>query len=492
MAWRTRLGLLLLLLVLVGAVAAGVLWTALAEAERGLVTALEGKAKAHARIVRSDVELALRLGIPLAELPGAYDYLENGAQADPDIRFVAITDPDLVRLHYGGIGKARLDPLLGTAIVQAVAASVASHPDQPLRAVTVDGFSITPAPLFDGDRHAGFIVVAVQGKQVQEALLERLSGLVPAGLAFLILLLELVAWTVARSVEEPWRRLRRMMRRLVDGRRLVWSGRHDRSELGMAMRLANGIFHRLKDQAERVGMRAIEAERAVFDPTVARAVREHADALHAPPLAALITPPELPADRRPSDVHPAVLLLTAAAALGLVPVLAPALWPAPALPPSGLWLPLLLAAAAGLALALVVRRPGWLLVLAGGGVAAVAIAGEPLAAAAPPLLAGVLAVTLAAGWLHVRRASDGSATAWLVARAVAGLAVGGLAAITLIHEDRLAVLPWLQLGLLGVAVLASNHEPVVRRQLFNTPGTRATSGTRAASGTRPGRLQAPG
>jgi hypothetical protein len=485
MAWRTRLALFLLLVVLAGAVAAGVLWTALAEAERGLVTALEGKAKAHARIVRSDVELALQLGIPLAELPGAYDYLENGAQADPDIRFVAITDPDLGRLHYGGIGRARLDPLLDTEPVRAVAASVASHPDQPLRAVSVNGFSITPAPLFDDDHHAGFIVVAVQGKQVQEALLERLAGLVPAGLAFLILLLELVAWTVARSLEEPWRRLRRMMRRLVDGRRLIWSARHDRSELGMAMRLANGIFHRLKDQAERVGMRASEAERAVFDPTVARAVREHADALYEPPLAALVKAPELPADHRPSDIHPAVLLLTAAATLGLLPALGPYLWPSPHLPPTGLWLPLLLAGAAGLVLALSLRRSGWLLVLAGGVIAAVALGGEPLAAAAPgllapSLLAGVLATTLAAGWLHVRRASDGRAAAWLTARALAGLAVGGLGAVTLIHEDRLAVLPWLQLGLLGVAVLASNHEPVVRRQLF------------ATSGARSGRADAPG
>ena len=88
------------------------LWAALGEAESGLVAALEGKAKAHARIVRGDVELAIRLGIPLDELPGAFEYLEGGAQADPDIRFVAITDTGLQRLHYGGIGRARLDPLL--------------------------------------------------------------------------------------------------------------------------------------------------------------------------------------------------------------------------------------------------------------------------------------------------------------------------------------------------------------------------------------------
>ena len=466
MAWRTRLGLFLVLLVLVAGVAGGVLWLALVEAERGLVAALEGKAKTHARIVRGDVELALALDIPLTELRGAYDYLEGGAEADPDIRFVAITDAELNRLHYGGIGRARLDPLLDTEPVRAVAMSVASHPDQPLRSVAVEGFSITPAPLFAADRHAGFVVVAVQGKQIQEALVERLAGLLPAGIALLILLVELVAWTAASTLEEPWRRLRRMMARLVDGRQLLWSVRHDRSELGMAMRLVNGILHRLEDRAERVAMRASEAERAVFDPAIARAVRDHTAAFAQPPLVALVTPPERPADRRPSDVHAAVVLLGAAAASGLLPAFWPFVWPTLLPPPSTLWLPLALGARVGLVAAVALRRAGWLLVLAGLGLAAQASVGAALPLPGGGLLAAVLVMTLAAGWLHVRSADDARPTAWLVVRAVNGLAAGGLLAVTLIHEDRQAILPWLQLGLLGLAVIASNREPVVRRQLF--------------------------
>jgi hypothetical protein len=339
MAWRTRIGLLLATVALAALVAGGVLWMALVEAERGLVAALEGKARTHARLVRSDVELALALGIPLDVLPGAYDYLEGGSQRDEDIRFVAITDPDLARLYYGGIGRARLDPLLDSEALRTLAASVAGHPDQPLRSVVVEGFSLTPAPLFEGNRHAGFVVVAVQGQQIHEALVARLAGLVPAALAFLVLLLELVAWSASSLLEEPWRRLRRMMARLVDGRRLLWSARHDKSELGMAMRLVNGIFHRLKDRAERVAMRASEAERAVFDPAIAKAVREHTAAFATPPLAPLVTAPELFADRRPSDVHAAIVLFTAAAAIGLLPPFWPYLWPALLPPPTALWLP---------------------------------------------------------------------------------------------------------------------------------------------------------
>ncbi|MEZ5906368.1 MAG: hypothetical protein R3C69_15160 [Geminicoccaceae bacterium] len=39
-------------------------------------------------------------------------------------------------------------------------------------------------------------------------------------------------------------------------------------------------------------------------------------------------------------------------------------------------------------------------------------------------------------------------------------------AVTLILEDRLAILPWVHYAALLLAVLASNREPVVRRHLF--------------------------
>jgi hypothetical protein len=449
-----------------------VLWAALGEAERGLVAALEGKAKAHARIVRGDVELAIRLGIPLDELPGAFEYLEGGAQADPDIRFVAITDTSLQRLHYGGIGRARLDPLLTSEAMQDAAERAASHHDQPLRTLSLDGFSITLAPLLDAETHAGFIVVAVQGRQVQEALIERLTKLLPAALAFMVLLVELVAWTTASALGEPWRRLRRMMARFADGQKLIWSERHDRSELGMAARFANGVFHRLRDRVERLGLRGREVERAVFDQDVAAAVRQQLAELDRPPLAVLTAPQRRAADRRASDVQPALVLFVAAAVAGLVAALAPTamVWPpstslvGESLTAAAPWLGL--GGASGLAVALLLRRPGWVLVLAGLLITTVALAGTSADALATACLSAAIVMTIAAAWLYLRGVEDLVVPLWLVLHAAAGITVGGLIAWTLLLEDRAAVLPWLQLLLLVLAVLASNRAPVVRRQLF--------------------------
>lgn len=472
MSRRTSLALFIVALGLAAAVAAGVLWAALGEAESGLVAALEGKAKAHARIVRGDVELALRLGIPLDELPGAFEYLEGGAQADPDIRFVAITDTGLQRLHYGGIGRARLDPLLMSEAMQGAAERAAGHHDQPLRTLSLNGFSITLAPLFDAELHAGFIVVAVQGRQVQEALIERLTQLLPAALAFIVLLVELVSWTTASALGEPWRRLRRMMARFAHGQSLIWSERHDRSELGIATRFANGVFHRLGDRVERLGLRGREVERAVFDQDVAEAVREQLAELDRPPLALLTAPQHRAADRRASDVQPALVLFVAAAVAGLVDALAPLplTWPlsaelaaesltaaAPALGLGG---------ALGLAFALSIHRPGWLLVLAGVLIATMALPGASPNLPASLCFAAAIVVTVAAGWRYLRGAEDIAVLPWLALHAAAGVVAGGLIAWTLLLEDRAAVLPWLQLLLLVLAVLASNRAPMVRRQLF--------------------------
>ena len=186
--WRTFTALFLVALTLAAAVAAGVLWAALNEAERGLVTALEGKAKAHARIVRGDVELALRLGIPLDVLPGAFEYLEGGAQTDPDIRFVAITDtgPAAPALWRHRPRQAR--PTVDERADAGAAERAASHPDQPLRPCRSTASRSRWRRCSMPRRHAGFIVVAVQGRQVQEALIERLTQLLPAALAFIVLL----------------------------------------------------------------------------------------------------------------------------------------------------------------------------------------------------------------------------------------------------------------------------------------------------------------
>ncbi len=458
MAFRTRLALLLVSLTLALATALGVLWLALGEVEQGLLEALEGKAAAQARIVRDDVELALELGIPLADIPGTYEYLEGSAEADPDVRFIAIADKEMRRLHYGGIGRRRLDPLLDTEPVRAVAMAVASHPEQPLRAVEVEGFSITPAPLFVDGEHRGFVIVAVQGKQIQEALIERSLGLVPAGLAFLLLLIELILWISASAVEEPWRRLHRLMARFERGQRLLWSERHDRSEIGHASRLFNGILHRLRDRAERLTLRATEAERAVFDPVVARSIRERIDELGEMPLAALTSRPERRPDLRPSDLQPAIVLFVAAAVLGLVPLY----WPVA----SEGWLAPLAGIVAGLALALLVPRAGWLLVAVGLTLAIVPLLGPAIPVPSAALLTGCAVAALAAGWLYLRNTMGWWLVGWLALRGFVGAAVGLLVAVTLILEDRLAILPWLHYAALLLAVLASNREPVVRRHLF--------------------------
>ncbi|MEZ5861272.1 MAG: hypothetical protein R3D28_20230 [Geminicoccaceae bacterium] len=167
----------------------------------------------------------LELGIPPAEIPGTYEYLEGSAEADPDVRFIAIADEEMHRLHYGGIGRRRLDLLLDTEPVRAVAMAVASHPDQPLRAVQVEGFD-HPGTALRQWRAPGLRDRGGRASRSRRRRSSAASASKPAALAFLLLLIELILRVSASAVEEPWRRLRRLMARFERGQRLLWSERH--------------------------------------------------------------------------------------------------------------------------------------------------------------------------------------------------------------------------------------------------------------------------
>ncbi|MEZ5858209.1 MAG: hypothetical protein R3D28_04270 [Geminicoccaceae bacterium] len=148
----------------------------------------------------------------------------------------------------------------------------------------------------------------------------------------------------------------------------------------------------------------------------------------------------------------------AAAVLGLVPLY----WPVAT---EG-WLPPLIGFVAGLALALLVPRAGWLLVAVGLTLAIVPLLEPAIPVPPATLLTACAVAALAAGWLYLRTAAGWWLVGWLTLRGVVGAAVGLLVAVTLILEDRLAILPWVHYAALLLAVLASNREPVVRRHLF--------------------------
>jgi hypothetical protein len=442
-----------------------VLLVAFSEADNSLVAALEGKALAHARTVKDDVEIALHIGIPLEEIRGAGMHLEEGAQEDPDIRFTALTDTDLARVHYGGIGRRRLDPLLASPDLRRAVFEAGDFTARPMDAVEVGGFSMTALPLVAAGETVGYVVVAVQAKQVREALLEEFLHLLPALSGVVLLLIEFGQWIARASFEDPLARLAGLMSRFQRPGRIERSGRHDQSELGVALLRFNGIVHRLADRAERVLNLAGEVQRAVFDREVAEEAGHRAERMRTGLAAPALGEPLIRSDPRASDLQMSITLLLAAATIGLGPILAGAL-------PSALVWPVL-GLAGGLVLPYGLRSPGWGLVAAGLALAcgALLLLRPSLIPVGSPIVTASLAfgfcagASLAAGRIYVANVVT-SPLRWLVARLALGCLSGGLIGWTVVLEHVEPMTSRFVLLLLAAAVLAVNYDDVVRQRMF--------------------------
>lgn len=457
------LRILLVLACLGAALASGglLLVVALGDAETRLVATLEGKAGVHARSIKQDIEIALKLGVPLHDIRGVSEYLEQGVQEDPDIRFAAVTDLGLERWFYGGMGRRRLDPLLDAPRLRQAIAQAPHALTEGVAGVEIDGFALTATPLTVQGEAVGFVVVAVQNKQVFDHLVAHLTRLLPALVAIVLLLTELGLAIATGVFEAPLARLAQLMDRVSQGQAIERSGRHDRSEIGVASLRFNGIVYRLVDRAQGVLALADEVQRAVFDAAVASQVAQRAQDLRSSAAKPLLGTAIARADARSSDIHLSLTLLFAAAAFGLVVAFGAGPGVNPVWPGAGLLV--------GAVLAGVVRAPGWGLVLAG----LLLIAATILWSFAPPIAEGMVAAglgggwgaTLVAGWLHQRH-SQGGGWLWLLLRLGLGSLTGGLMAWTVVLEGRVAIAALLVLAAVGLAAVAANRAAVVRARLF--------------------------
>ena len=234
------------------------------QAQRDVVDVLENKAAAEALKLRDYLVLGLDMGMPFDHIRGAYNYLEGNAQSDPDIRFLVITDTDFQRLHYGGIGKRKLDPLLSLEDLPVVGANLA---DQQVGSVDATGYAMVLTPIISGGTLYGFAVVGVQAKQVREALQAEFLEFWPFLVAALLLLVELGLWQAGRIIVGPFSRLQRLLAQFAADS-VEWSQRHADTEVGRTLRTYNGIVYRFGERIQALRDQAQDVHRAVFDTTI--------------------------------------------------------------------------------------------------------------------------------------------------------------------------------------------------------------------------------
>lgn len=296
------LALLAAALAMVGVSAAAFLTT-----ERELAEARLAKAATVAGAVRADLDRALAYRVPLDKLEGVGDFLEGIVARNPDLRFFAVTGPSGERLHYAGIGRRRLDPVLDL-----IDRAPAATPGVVGRPVQAEEFLVLRYPLRDG---AGTLMVAVQPKQIREQLFEELPRALAFALAVLILVFELAGSTVQEAFRAPLGRLARAMTDVADGRFGTLLGRRPRDGLGRAMFAFNATVFRVHELRQRFVAHADEVRAAVFDADVAAEVERTRDRTLAALGEGLAEPPVRRAVTRRTGVRPFATLVAAAGVL---------------------------------------------------------------------------------------------------------------------------------------------------------------------------------
>ncbi|NYZ17576.1 hypothetical protein HL658_33960, partial [Azospirillum sp. RWY-5-1] len=310
---ESRLGLGAVLLALLAAALAmiGVSAAAFLTTERELSETRLAKAATVANAVQADLDRALAYRVPLDKLEGVGEFLEGIVARNPDLRFFAVTGPKGERLHYAGIGRRRLDPVLDI-VDGALAAG-------PSAAMAVDGrpiqaleFLVLRYPLRDG---AGTLMVAIQPKQIREQLFQELPRALAFAAAVLLLVFELTGSTVQEAFRAPLGRLGRAMMDVADGRFGTLLGRRPRDGLGRAMFAFNATVFRVHELRQRFVAHADEVRTAVFDADVAAEVERTRDRTLAALGDGLAEPPVRRAVTRRTGVRPFATLIAAAGTL---------------------------------------------------------------------------------------------------------------------------------------------------------------------------------
>lgn len=458
------------LALLVAAVAgAATLLVAAERAQSQFDILLEEKAYASARRVQADLELAVGLGIPLAQIRGMYAYAEAIPVNDPDIRFVAVTDLTLARLHYGGIGRRRLDPLLADPALADEARMLLAGTVVEGGAVPVGEFAITMLPIAQGDGETvGFVHVAVQARQLAERFFAAVSATLPLGLLALLLVHEIAAFLFGAGHRDPLARLHAMLCGAASGRGVPsLSGRHAGGDLGAAMFQFNAVVHLLSRRTSRLLGYAVEVGATMVRPDALTAVRD----VEAKTRAELAT---LAEDRLERVCDPRRADLRLALIAGVAGIAFPVLSAALAGRAGGVALTLGAAAFVGVLAAIGWARVAVAAVLAlalavlvwpaSAGVAGLGAPALPAAAfVAPSLLAaaggGLAGLTV----LYLRRTGLRLSAPWVAARLVTGLAAAGLGLLAAPSVPDIALIAALAVaGGLASLVLRS----AVRRNLL--------------------------
>jgi predicted MFS family arabinose efflux permease len=240
------------------------------ELERGVAAEMDRKAATIGRDVADQVERALGYGIPLGRLVGVEDFLAPTLAANPELRYVAITDSVGKILFLAGTqAGSDLEPHYRTTDFDVYGVA---NSDQH-RAV-IESYVDLSTALDAKDKRVGIVHVGFSADGVHH----RVEGIftdvaVVIGVS-LLLAAEILLFVVVVNVSGPLGRVRLILDRVRHSDFTHVASLGSRDEIGRFVRGVNAVLRSVDETCRRLIAYMDEVKTAHFDPVVALRVSE--------------------------------------------------------------------------------------------------------------------------------------------------------------------------------------------------------------------------
>lgn len=273
---------------------------AMGDFEQGMIPELDKKAAAVGRDVAAQVSRALGYGIPVDKLVGVDEFFSPMLSANPEIRYLAITDPAGRVMFIDGADRDDLEPHYRSADLSEVSADGVKS--------SIGAYLDLALPLTAGPRLAGHVHVGFDQNYIATRLTDILADVLVVIAASLIIAFEILLFVVFVNITGPLK----LVGDLVDKARrgdfthIPGSGADD--EVGRFLRAVQSTL-RLVDGRYRQLIAYIDEVRVGhFDKGVVEKVGEIAARINFLYRFSPTGKPELMVERRATDIRLALFL----------------------------------------------------------------------------------------------------------------------------------------------------------------------------------------
>ena len=231
--------------------------------ERGLAPEFERKAVAVGRDLGGDIERAVGYGIPLERMAGVEEFLAPALEANAELRYLAVADPQGRILFIKGADPGDLEPHYRSTDYDAALGR---------QSVAIGRYVDVAVPLEAKGTRVGEIHVGMAASYLRHRFGEMLTDVGVLMVVSLLLAFEILLFVVVTNVSGPLAAAGRIFDQGARGNfaHLVWVDSDDEvgrfgRRVNVAIRAADDLFRRLMAYID-------EVKTAHFDPAVVEQV----------------------------------------------------------------------------------------------------------------------------------------------------------------------------------------------------------------------------